>query len=123
MVDSGNLPQKVGISAIDESVLPNVLTPSQAKILLAGGHVKIVLIKMLAKRQMKLLTAIGKHVCVYVFTYIFIHIYIFTYLHIYSYIFTYLHIYIFIYLHIHTYLHIHSHLHIHTYSYIFIHIL
>eukprot|EP00163_Fabomonas_tropica_P023293 TRINITY_DN40588_c0_g1_i1.p2 TRINITY_DN40588_c0_g1~~TRINITY_DN40588_c0_g1_i1.p2 ORF type:complete len:762 (+),score=128.68 TRINITY_DN40588_c0_g1_i1:2408-4693(+) len=48
---AGNVSHKQGDSAIDNTVLHNVMSPRKATMLLAGGSVRQVLIKTMARRQ------------------------------------------------------------------------
>ena len=67
-------------------------------------------------------------VCIYIYTYTYIHIYTYAHIHIYTYthiyIYTYIHIYIYTYIHIYiyTYIHIYIYMHIDIYTYIHLYI-
>ena len=49
----------VGVSPLDNTVLPNVVAPGDARLLLAGGHARRLAVVQLARRQRKALALLG----------------------------------------------------------------
>jgi len=63
----GNVIQQQGASPIDNTVLPNVLRPFESKVLLAGGLIKDVFMRIITQRQRDYLLRIGKRLGVDLF--------------------------------------------------------
>ena len=51
---------KIGESAIDNSVLPTLLTPLESRILLSGGFTRELLLRKVTQRQLNYLNRIGQ---------------------------------------------------------------
>ena len=61
IMDTGDLPQLTGESPIDNTTLPNIMTPLEAKVLLAGGHVRFFVMNTLRTKQRLVMNKVGKH--------------------------------------------------------------
>jgi len=57
----GGLHQAAGESPIDNTVLPNIMTSAESKVLLTGGMMKGMLIRKMGARQTKILVALAEH--------------------------------------------------------------
>ena len=60
-LDVGGVPQYIGDSAIDNTVLPNLMPAAEAHALLAGGAVKRIFVRRMAGKQGEALGALSAH--------------------------------------------------------------
>jgi hypothetical protein len=59
IIEAGHLPQDTGESPIDNTVLPNAMTPLQARVLIAGGRIKSMLLSKVISKQTDYLRKLG----------------------------------------------------------------